>query len=126
MRKPIEFFQHPVNFPNPSVFRGVVRHVVDGDTLDVLVDLGFQTYQYLTIRLRNIDTPEIVGSRRAEGLAAKRAVENLALNRPVRLTVYQDRVSFGRYVADVAVLVNAVEFDLATALRTQGFDQLAP
>ena len=31
---------------------------VDGDTVDIMVDLGFHTFQKLRIRLLLVDTPE--------------------------------------------------------------------
>jgi micrococcal nuclease len=31
---------------------------VDGDTVDVIVDLGFRTFQKIRIRLLRVDTPE--------------------------------------------------------------------
>ena len=38
-----------------------VLGVVDGDTLDVMVDLGFRAYQKIRVRLHGIDTPEVYG-----------------------------------------------------------------
>lgn len=47
----------------PDVWRfpAAVDDVVDGDTLDVTVDLGFRVYSQTRIRLRGIDTAEIYG-----------------------------------------------------------------
>jgi endonuclease YncB( thermonuclease family) len=63
----------PSPFPGGE-FRAVCRHVVDGDTFDALVDLGFNQYGYATIRLRGVDTPETRTSDAAEkqrGFAAR-------------------------------------------------------
>lgn len=35
-----------------------VMNIVDGDTVDLSVDLGFKIYSHQRIRLANIDTPE--------------------------------------------------------------------
>lgn len=35
-----------------------VFHIVDGDTIDLIVDLGFRTYKRDRFRLAGIDTPE--------------------------------------------------------------------
>ena len=43
----------------PYKYRGRVVHVVDGDTLDILVDVGFNISHKIRIRLANVDTPEI-------------------------------------------------------------------
>lgn len=39
-------------------YRGTVTRVVDGDTVDMKVDLGFRTFMELRFRLHGIDTPE--------------------------------------------------------------------
>lgn len=39
-------------------YQAVVYNVVDGDTVDVQVDLGFKMYSKQRIRLAGIDTPE--------------------------------------------------------------------
>lgn len=39
-------------------YKAVVINVVDGDTVDVNVDLGFKVYSKQRIRLAGIDTPE--------------------------------------------------------------------
>jgi micrococcal nuclease len=39
-------------------YRARCLNVVDGDTIDVLVDLGLRTYQTHRIRLAHVDTPE--------------------------------------------------------------------
>lgn len=105
MRKPEEF--EDVAFPNDPawVFRGIVKRVVDGDTFDVLVDQGFNQYGYVTVRLRNVDTPEIfrpeTEKERERGFKAKRLVERLVMDKPVLLHTYKDKTSFGRYIASV-------------------------
>lgn len=88
------------------MYRAICEHVVDGDTFDFLVDLGFYTYQYMTIRLKDIDTPEIRGSEREEGLRVKQAVEELLLHNPCYIVTEKDTAtSFGRFVADVYIYV---------------------
>jgi len=41
-----------------------VLNVVDGDTLDLMVDLGFQSYTKIRVRLYGIDTPEVYGVKK--------------------------------------------------------------
>ena len=51
-----------------------VENVVDGDTIDVLIDLGFDILFASRVRLAGIDTPESRTSNKAEkvlGLEAK-------------------------------------------------------
>lgn len=43
----------------PFVYRAQITHIVDGDTLDVRLDLGFNTFVKRRIRLQDADTREI-------------------------------------------------------------------
>lgn len=53
------------------VFPARVVRVYDGDTLTLSVDLGFRVAIQITGRLDGIDTPEVRGPSRAEGLRAR-------------------------------------------------------
>jgi len=79
-------------------YAGVVERVVDGDTLKVRIDLGFDVWRVEKIRLRGVDTPEL-GT--PGGKEAKTFVEKTLADTPfVVLRTYKtDRYS--RYVADV-------------------------
>lgn len=80
-----------------------VVHVVDGDTFDLEVDLGFYQYGVYRFRLLGVDTPEIYGPNASEaGQEAKRFVaswleENLA---DLRINTKKTG-SFGRWIAVV-------------------------
>jgi len=78
---------------NANVFR-----VLDGDTLEAVVDLGFGITTTQTLRLRGIDTPEI-GTK--DGAEAKRFVEKL-LPPGTRISIKTMRSDkYDRYLADV-------------------------
>jgi micrococcal nuclease len=57
-----------------------VTNIVDGDTLDLDIDVGFNVHIYERIRLYGINTPEIHGAKakieKEAGLVAKIFVEN--------------------------------------------------
>jgi micrococcal nuclease len=122
MRKPVDFADHPV--PVRGLYRAVCKHVVDGDTFDFLIDLGFNQYAYATVRLNGVNTPEIFsGTEREWGKKVKTYVEGLLLNRQVELRTKPDAITFGRYVADVRLYVEVEpgvtqSFDLANHLLT--------
>ncbi len=42
-------------------YRVTVDEVIDGDTIDVTVDLGFETYKKVRLRLSGVDTHETYG-----------------------------------------------------------------
>ena len=80
--------------------------VIDGDTVDVDIDLGFDIIlKKQRVRLAGIDTPESRTSDLEEkkyGLAAKKFLtEHLAYNNPnnkviLRTTMYDAKGKFGR------------------------------
>ena len=39
-------------------FKATCTNVVDGDTIDIDLDLGFETFAKRRVRLLNVDTPE--------------------------------------------------------------------
>lgn len=46
---------------NPWTYNAQVERVVDGDTYDLRVDLGFRTYTRIRVRLKGVDTAETYG-----------------------------------------------------------------
>ena len=87
-------------------YRGKVTRVVDGDTIDVKIDLGFGITYDIRLRLKGIDTPEIYGpsskEEYEEGMKAKNLVEKYILDRWVLIKTYKDRKGkYGRYIGDV-------------------------
>jgi endonuclease YncB( thermonuclease family) len=130
MRKPAEFDNHPASYEmarSTGCFRAVCKNVTDGDTFDAFIDLGMGKYAYDTIRLHDFDTAEIFhpsnAAERAHGLAAKERVTELLLNKPILIKTYKDAETFGRYVADVAIVTtNPLTLtDLAGTLGSEGF-----
>lgn len=107
------FNAHPADFRScqrAGVYRGLCVHVVDGDTYDVLTDLGFHQYGLVPIRLRGADTPELnarADAERARARAAATRARDLLGDQPVLVRTFRDRRSFDRYVGDVYTLGDA-------------------
>ena len=62
------------------IYRCVVSRVVDGDTVDADIDLGFNMFSKDRIRLMGLDTPESRTRNKHEklhGLAAKNRLKSL-------------------------------------------------
>ncbi len=58
------------------VYKCEVKRVIDGDTLDLDIDLGFNVHIFERVRLYGIDTPELFGPTATEaGKLAKAFVE---------------------------------------------------
>lgn len=82
-------------------YSGIVMRVVDADTIDINVDLGFYTHQHLRFRLARIDAWEVRGEERSLGLAAKeRVAELLPVGSKVTLTS-EKTGKYGRWIADI-------------------------
>lgn len=84
-----------------------VIRVLDGDTIEVMFDLGFEIYHRDIVRLTGINTPETHGVTKEAGLKSKARVVDLLINNPANELVSivttkkgaQD--SFGRYLGAV-------------------------
>lgn len=118
-RKPPVLDHHPSAFIGGS-FRGVCEYVVDGDTMDVFLDLGLYQYAYERVRLQDVDTPEIYGrasdEERERGHEAKRFVEERILGQPVIVHTDRDETSFGRFTARISFYRDGEWRDLGSAL----------
>lgn len=85
------------------VFRGRCVRVVDGDTYDILCDLGFGVYHKVRVRLRGVDTPEVYGPRACEeGKIASKAVNDLMFDRECLIRTFKNKASsYNRWEAEV-------------------------
>lgn len=87
-------------------------YVVDGDTFDLFVDVGFEDYKKVRIRLKGVDTSEIYGySKDSEeyqtGMEQKHFVEDflepqqeLVFDFPLSVRTVE-RGKYGRWVGHV-------------------------
>jgi micrococcal nuclease len=78
-------------------------NVVDGDTIDVDIDLGFYTTIRQRLRLLRINTPEIFGEEKPQGLISKAYTQEKLLNKEV-VIVTTKTDSFKRWLAEVYYL----------------------
>jgi micrococcal nuclease len=85
--------------------------VVDGDTVDISVDMGFHISQQIRVRLNGINAPE---TSTPAGKGAKDFLEGLLpVGTSLRCNTFKDKTEkYGRYLADLTVQGNTG--DLAT------------
>lgn len=84
-----------------------VLEVIDGDTVDVSIDLGFSVQHTIRVRLYGINTPETRTRNKEEkqkGLAAKARLKELVEGKFVNIKTQKDETEkFGRYLAEIYV-----------------------
>jgi micrococcal nuclease len=87
-------------------YKAEVLRVVDADTFDLLVDVGFSITLKERFRLNGVDAPESWRPKtKAEGEhgeLAKAAVEKLLNGKKVRIITYKGD-KYGRWLCDVMV-----------------------
>lgn len=81
-------------------YNAQVTRVIDGDTFEAEVDLGFRLKLGVTVRLYGLNCPELHGATKEAGLAAKARVEQLTAGQRILLESWKlDK--YGRSVARV-------------------------
>ena len=87
-------------------YKATITKVVDGDTYDATIDLGFKTFTKQRLRLKGVDTPETwrpkTEEEREHGEKATEFVRSLILNKEVNLTSVKSAV-YGRWEAYVTI-----------------------
>jgi micrococcal nuclease len=86
-------------------YRARIVRVIDGDTVEAEIDLGFHVSFQAVLRLVGINTPEVHGPERPRGLAATRHLQDLLMQHTpadgVVIVRTQKDVTekYGRYLA---------------------------
>ena len=81
-----------------------VTRVVDGDTIDVNIDLGFSVWHKARVRMLGIDTPESRTRRleeKALGLASKARLKEMLKGNKIKIECSKEKGKFGRVLAIV-------------------------
>ena len=79
----------------PYTYHARLIEVIDGDTILLEIDLGFQTFARQTIRLARINAPEI---DTADGKKSKRFIQQRLKNSNIVIET-RKRGKFGRFLA---------------------------
>lgn len=88
-------------------YRAKVEHVVDGETLDILFDMGMNVFVRKRVALHGIKTPRIYGTKKEseefqKGMEAKAFVEErLPPNKTVWTQVFEDKEHDASYTVIV-------------------------
>ena len=88
-------------------YNATVTKVVDGDTIDAMVDLGFGTWKKIRIRMHGINAPESRTrnlEEKKKGLAAKaRLIEMLKENENQFILISHGVGKFGRCLGEIYI-----------------------
>ena len=105
-----------------------VTRVVDGDTVDVDIDLGFgMTYKKQRVRLMGIDTPESRTRDLQEkfyGKQSKKFLSDLLKDRVVEL-ISHDKGKFGRIIGELfidTIMIEGVSTNSAGSVNQMMID----
>jgi micrococcal nuclease len=79
-------------------YRATVKRVVDGDTVDLIVDVGFRATIQERFRLAGIDAYEMKGEEREKGQKAKIFLRDLIEGREVLIISGKEKGKYGRWV----------------------------
>ena len=84
-------------------YRAFVRKVYDGDTITCDIDLGFEIlFKNQKLRLYGINTPEVRGPTRPEGLKVRDIVRSRISNKWVIIKTRKDKKGkYGRWIAEI-------------------------
>ena len=84
------------------VYEATVKKVVDGDTLDLHVDLGLRVFKSVRIRLKGVDAPEM---RNEGGPEAKEYLLSiLPIGKRCIVYTYKDSTDkYGRWLGEIKV-----------------------
>ena len=85
-------------------YRCTVSRVVDGDTIDVQIDLGFSVLHRARVRMLGIDTPESRTRNKEEkvmGLASKARLKELLKGNKIEIECSKEKGKFGRVLGIV-------------------------
>ena len=108
-------------------YQAKITKVVDGDTLDLEIDLGLNVFVRERVRLARVNTPETYGVKKeseeyAAGKAATDRVIHLSQKyKTCRVQTLKDKKGkYGRYIAEIWFTEGDHEFNLSDHLVEEG------
>lgn len=114
--------------PRPYIYDALLVEVVDGDTIDVLVDEGLHDFTQIRVRFLGVYCPETDkpgGPEATAFTAAWLAACPPDRKLPLRITTVKDRTErYGRYLGTVLRHFDAA--NLTEALLQSGHGSLTP
>ncbi len=79
-------------------YSALVLRVVDGDTLDAEINLGFYTKITKRFRMAKINAPELKGESAVAGAATKEWLKNRIEGKTILLDTHKGEDKYGRWI----------------------------
>jgi micrococcal nuclease len=102
------------------LYNAILVRIIDGDTIECDIDLGFQITQRMPVRLAHINAPE---HNTPEGKLATLYIAGL-LTHDLVLKTYKPHDKYGRYLAEVylpdGTYVNELMISSGNAVAYEG------
>ena len=107
-------------------YRAIVTGVYDGDSITIDIDLGFNNWKKnQKVRLFGINTPEIRGEERPDGLVSRDRLRELILDKEIIITSYKDKSGkYGRWLATVFLKQDGMFENINTLLLHEGLAEV--
>jgi len=101
-------------------YKAHVIKVYDGDTITVDIDLGFGIWmKKQTIRLLGINTPEIRGEERPDGLISKYALSEWILDEDIQIVTERDhKGKYGRWLGEIYPYGDTMDYNDLNSLQS--------
>lgn len=83
-------------------YNATVDRVIDGDTVVVIIDLGFRASMKISIRLYGIDTPELKNPNNTGKVAKKYLQDRLPQGTPIIINTFKNKYDkYGRWLGEL-------------------------
>lgn len=93
-------------------YRGICTRVVDGDTVHLMIDLGFRSFISIGCRLDGINAPEKTGPNKADGIAAMNFLDGILKDQNLIIRTFkmkekdharEKQGSFSRWLVEIYI-----------------------
>ena len=103
-------------------YRAKVLKIVDGDTIDVMIDLGMGVHRKERLRFSRINAWETRGKDKVKGKLAKaRVIELIPVGEKILVKTEKDkRGKYGRYLVEIFILDEPLAKNLNDLLLNEG------
>mgnify|MGYP003650767462 CR=1 FL=1 len=103
-------------------YRIKVLRVVDGDTVDARIDLGFKVHHNIRIRIYGLNTPEVRTrdlEEKKRGFAAKERLKEMIAEADKIILQSHGVGKFGRCLGSLSVSTGGATYDVAEKLISE-------